>query len=85
MPAKPRSSVEEERRAPQQMRIEQLLLETRSAKMSQEDLAQRLYHPQSFVSIMETGERHLTLPEIEEICGVFGVSLSTFFAGISAA
>ncbi len=50
------------------------------AGMRQEDLAEKLGQPQSFVSRYESGERRVDLLELERICGVLGVSLGDFVA-----
>ena len=46
-----------------------------SAGVQQEELAQRLEKPQSFVSRYESGQRRLDLLELRQICGAVGVSL----------
>lgn len=48
------------------------------AGLRQQDVADRLGLPQSFVSKYETGERRLDLLELEQICEVCGVSLGDF-------
>lgn len=45
------------------------------AGLRQEDLAQRLNEPQSFVSKYESGERRLDLIELRQICEAVGVTL----------
>lgn len=45
------------------------------AGLRQEEVAQQLGKPQSFVSKYETGERRLDLAELKDICKVLGVSL----------
>lgn len=46
------------------------------AGLRQEDIADRLDEPQSFVSKYESGERRLDLIELRRICEAVGVSLS---------
>jgi transcriptional regulator with XRE-family HTH domain len=48
------------------------------AALRQEDLAQRLGRPQSFVSKYESGERRLDLLELQEVCLALGLKLSDF-------
>lgn len=48
------------------------------AGLRQEDLAEKLGEPQSFVSRYESGERRLDVLELRQICRVLGVSLSEF-------
>lgn len=66
--------------------IRKLLREFRvNASLTQVEVAQKLnsrFRPihQSFVSKYESGERTLSLPEIELICHELGVELSDFIA-----
>ncbi|MEW6554248.1 MAG: helix-turn-helix transcriptional regulator [Actinomycetota bacterium] len=46
-----------------------------NAGITQVELSRRLGVPQSFVSKYESGERRLDLIELEQVCGVLGVSL----------
>ena len=48
------------------------------AGLRQEDLAEKLRQPQSFVSRYESGERRLDVLELWQICAVLGVSLAEF-------
>ncbi len=50
------------------------------AGMRQEDLADRLGQPQSFVSRYESGERRVDLLELERICNALGITLGDFVA-----
>jgi ribosome-binding protein aMBF1 (putative translation factor) len=57
----------------------QLLRQIRhEAGLRQEDLAERLGRPQSFVSKYETGERGLDVLELYEVCVACGVTLARF-------
>jgi transcriptional regulator with XRE-family HTH domain len=47
------------------------------ASLRQQDLAERLNQPQSFVSKYESGERRLDLVEIYQICNALGISLTS--------
>ncbi len=49
-----------------------------SKGMSQADLAENLGKPQSFISKVESGERFLTIFELEEIAEEFGQSRIEF-------
>lgn len=56
-----------------------LLRELRSeAGLRQQDLAERLGKPQSFVSKYETGERRLDILELRDVCGSCGFPLVEF-------
>ena len=48
------------------------------AGLRQEDVAERLGRPQSFVSKYESGERRLDVLELYDVCVALGVSLSDF-------
>lgn len=48
------------------------------AGLRQEDLAEKLGEPQSFVSRYESGERRLDVLELRQISKVLGVSLTEF-------
>lgn len=48
------------------------------AGLRQQDLANRLGKPQSFVSKFETGERRLDILELREVCAACDTSLSEF-------
>jgi transcriptional regulator with XRE-family HTH domain len=65
--------------SPPQERLQELLRQTRmNAGLTQEDVAQRLKQPQSFVSKYESGERRLDVIELRQICGILGISLAKF-------
>jgi transcriptional regulator with XRE-family HTH domain len=54
--------------------LRELLVEARSrADLTQEDVAERLCRPQSFVSKYESGERRLDVVEFLEVCAAVGV------------
>lgn len=60
-------------------RLQALLRQVRDeAGLRQVDLADKLGHPQSFVSKYENGDRCLDLLELEEVCEALGVSLAEF-------
>jgi len=64
---------------PEQTVLQRLLRQIRrGAGLRQEDLAQMLGKPQSFVSNYERGERRLDLLELRQICEVVGVPLADF-------
>ena len=48
------------------------------AGLTQQQLAERLGVPQSFISKYESGERRLDLVELRDICKALGISLSAF-------
>lgn len=63
----------------EQKRLQALLRQVRvAAGLSQQDLAEHLEKPQSFVSKYEQGERRLDLLELREICLGIGISLVDF-------
>ncbi len=56
-----------------------LLREVRlEAELRQEDVAEEIGEPQSFVSKYEIGERRLDILELREICEALGISLAEF-------
>jgi ribosome-binding protein aMBF1 (putative translation factor) len=56
-----------------------LLRETRQdAGLFQQDLAETLDRPQSFVSKYESGERRLDILELRDVCQALGISLREF-------
>jgi len=60
-------------------RLQELLRKIRTdVGIRQADLAERLGRPQSFVSKYESGERHLDVIELWEVCRALGVSLEDF-------
>ncbi|PIP36480.1 MAG: transcriptional regulator [Desulfobacterales bacterium CG07_land_8_20_14_0_80_52_14] len=62
-----------------QKRLRNLLKSARlEAGLTQEQLAERLSVPQSFVSKYESGERKLDLIELRNICRALGISLLSF-------
>lgn len=63
----------------QQTVLVRLLKEIRQhSRLSQNEVANLLNKPQSFVSKYETGARRLDILEIRQICLVLGISLSKF-------
>ena len=48
------------------------------AGLRQEDLAEKLGQPQSFVSRYESGERRLDVLEVRQICRILDLSLLEF-------
>jgi transcriptional regulator with XRE-family HTH domain len=64
---------------PGQKKLQRLLRQTRlGAGLRQQDLAELLKRPQSFVSKYEAGRRRLDLLELRQICEAVGISLSEF-------
>ena len=62
-----------------QKKFQQLLRDLRErAELRQEDVADSLEVPQSFVSKYESGERRLDILELRSVCEVLGLSLSKF-------
>lgn len=62
-------------------KLHQLLRLVRNeTETSQEELAERLNKPQSFVSKCETGERRVDLIELRDICNALNISLQDFIA-----
>lgn len=60
-------------------RLQELLRNLREeAGLRQVDLAEKLGHPQSFVSKYESGDRCLDLIELEQVCEAIGITLSDF-------
>jgi transcriptional regulator with XRE-family HTH domain len=51
-----------------------------AAKLTQEQLAERLGETQSFVSKCERGERRLDLVQMKAFCHALGTTLSAFVA-----
>ena len=63
----------------------QLLRDIRlEADLRQEDVAERLEKPQSFVSKYESGERRLDILELFDTCAAIGISLSEFVERLEA-
>ena len=50
------------------------------ADLRQDDVAERLDKPQSFVSKYESGERRLDVLELREICAALDTTLARFVA-----
>lgn len=50
------------------------------AGLTQEQLAERLGRPQSFVAKYELGERRLDVLELHEVCRAIGITLPEFVA-----
>jgi transcriptional regulator with XRE-family HTH domain len=62
-----------------QLELQQLLRELRqSAGLRQQDVAERIDEPQSFVSKYESGERRLDVLELRELCQCLGITLFRF-------
>jgi hypothetical protein len=62
---------------PEHQALQQVLRQLRlGAGLRQEDLAERLGEPQSFVSKVESGDRRLDLVELRQIAGALGVTLA---------
>jgi transcriptional regulator with XRE-family HTH domain len=60
-------------------KLQRLLKQVRlGAGLRQEDLAELLGKPQSFVSKFEKGDRRLDLVELRQICQAVGISLTEF-------
>lgn len=65
--------------------LQELLRDFRvEANMRQEDVAERLNIPQSFVSKYESGERRLDVLEVRSLCAVFGVTFLEFVSRLEA-
>ena len=59
--------------------LQELLKDIRKETcLSQQELADRLGKPQSFVSKYEAGERRLDILELRRICQCMGISLAAF-------
>lgn len=64
-----------------QLELRQLLRELRQkASLRQQDVADLIDEPQSFVSKYESGERRLDVLELREVCLALGCSLTQFLA-----
>jgi len=62
--------------SPEQQALQRVLRQLRlGADLRQEDLADLLQEPQSFVSKYESGERRLDLIELRQVCQAVGVTL----------
>ena len=63
----------------QQIALQTLLRELRqTAGLRQQDVADIIDEPQSFVSKYEIGERRLDILELHEICQALGITLVKF-------
>lgn len=63
----------------EQEKLQALLRQIRLGHgLRQEDLAQRLSEPQSFISKYESGERRLDVIELLRICRAVGMTLTEF-------
>lgn len=61
-------------RSSRQVRLREILTSGRTAaRLTQEDVAQRLRRPQSFVSKYENGERRLDVVELIEVGAATGL------------
>jgi transcriptional regulator with XRE-family HTH domain len=68
-----------------QVALQNLLRQLRlAAGLRQQDLAQRLCEPQSFVSKYERGERRLDVLELRRVCDELGVPLQEFVRRLEA-
>ena len=62
-----------------QIEFQQLLRELRlEAGLRQQDVAEHIDEPQSFVSKYESGERRLDFLELREVCLALGTTLARF-------
>lgn len=62
-----------------------LLRKTREkAGLRQDDVAERLGRPQSFVSKYESGERRLDILELYDVCGALEITLNDFVKKLQA-
>lgn len=62
----------------QKILLEMLREARQDAGLYQQDVAQALERPQSFVSKYESGERRLDILELRDVCQVLGLSLRDF-------
>lgn len=62
-----------------QVELQRLLRELREkSDLRQQDVADLIDEPQSFVSKFESGERRLDILELREVCQALGTSLAQF-------
>lgn len=62
-----------------QTELQRFLRELRvAAGLRQQDVADLIQEPQSFVSKYESGERRLDVLELREVCRALGLSLAQF-------
>ena len=62
----------------QQVLLELLREIRQTAELRQEDVAEKLNRPQSFVSKYESGERRLDVLELWDVCEALGISPIAF-------
>lgn len=62
----------------QRVLLDELRTVRQEAGLRQDDVAQTLGRPQSFVSKYESGERRLDVLELLDVCQALGLSLSDF-------
>lgn len=69
-----------------QKKLQALLRQVRvEAGLTQEQLAEKLGRPQSFVSKFESGERRLDVLELRELCRAIGITLPDLVARLEDA
>ena len=62
-----------------QLKLQKLLRDLREAVgLKQQEVADQIDEPQSFVSKYESGERRLDILELREICRALGLTLTEF-------
>lgn len=70
----------------EQEKLQALLRQIRvEAGLRQEDVADKLRRPQSFVSKYESGERRLDILELLEVCRVLGITMRKFVQRLESA
>ena len=70
-------------RTPRHQALMQVLVETRKSKgITQQELADRLNRPQSYVAKVETGERRLDVVEFIEWCHCTGVPADVLLSAV---
>jgi len=75
----PEQAMEKSVHSENQKKLQRLLRDLREAKnLRQEDVAEELEVPQSFVSKIESGERRLDILELRDVCSVLGIGLAKF-------
>jgi len=67
----------------QQVLLELLRKIRQKAELRQEDVAEKLDRPQSFVSKYESGERRLDVLELWDVCEALGISPVAFAKRLS--
>ncbi len=71
--------------SPRNLELRQRLRAAREGYgLTQQDLAQKLDKPQSFVSKYETGERRLDVIEFAEVCTALGMDAANFLRDLLA-